>query len=152
MIDPKHDCWWSGKNRTEVSLSGTRVQGAGVSLRVLLHGLTLRSRIWYSLVYGDHDENILLLAVDSEVALALRNTSCDGNSPMQRALDDRGDFVEYELNGEIRSALGFTLDENGFRMERAEPILQQVSIHDDCFFTIEPVNEAEVRGLVHVIL
>jgi len=71
---------------------------------------------------------------------------------MQRAVNGRGDFVEYELNGEIKSALGLTLDQNSFRIARTEHILQRVYVHDDCFFAIEPVNEAELRCLTQAIL
>jgi hypothetical protein len=152
MIDPKHNCSWSRKKRTEISLSGTRAHGAGVSLRVLLHGLVVSDRAWYSLISRDYDDNVLVLAVDPEVAKSLANRPYPQSGPMQQALDGRDDFVEYELDGEIRSALGITTDENSFNITRSEHIERQIYVHDDCFFFVEPVDETELSRLISGVL
>jgi len=152
MIDPKLNDWWSRRHRTDVSAAGTLFKGAGVSLRVLLRALTQKNLTWYSLIYGDFDDNVLSLAIDGKTANSFKNRPYPQNGPMQRACDGRGAFTEYALNSEIQAALGLTIDGNGFHIEHREAIQQQIYIHDDCFFAIEPVDGTQLRELIHGIL
>jgi hypothetical protein len=152
MIDPKLNDWWSRRHRTDVSAVRTVFKGAGVSLRVLLSALIQKDLTWYSLIYGDFDDNVLLLAIDGGTASSFKNKPYPQNGPMQRAGDGREDFAEYVLNSEIQSALGLTIDRNGFHIEHREAIRQQIYIHDDCFFAIEPVDGTQLRELIHGIL
>jgi hypothetical protein len=149
MIDPKHHCWWSARHRTDLSVVRTRFKGAGVSLRVLLPAFAHRTLSWYSLIYGDFDDNILLLGVDEKTAGLLKNCVYPEQGPMQRA-SDHGRFTEYELNSDVQSALGLNFDGNGFHIEHSDAIQQQIYVHDDCFFTVEPL--VDLRELIHCIL
>jgi hypothetical protein len=74
MIDPKLNDWWSRKHRTDLSVVGTQFKGAGVSLRVLLHAIGQKHQRWYSLIYGDYDDNVLLLAADDNTASSFKNS------------------------------------------------------------------------------
>jgi hypothetical protein len=152
MIDPRLNDWWSRKHRTDVFSVGTLFKGAGVSLRVLLRTLIQKDLTWYSLIYGDFNDNVLLLAVDGKTASSFKNRPHPRNGPMQRACDGREAFVEYALSSEIQSALGLTIDGNDFHIENREVIQQQIYIHDDCFFAIEPVDGTQLRELIHGIL
>lgn len=152
MIDPKLNDWWSRKHRTDVSAVGTLFKGAGVSLPVLLRALIQKNLTWYTLIYGDFDDNVLLLAIDGKTASSFNNRPYPQNGPMQRACDGREAFMEYALSSEIQSALGLTIDGNDFRIENREAIQQQIYIHDDCFFAIEPVDGTQLRELIHGIL
>src|SRR5262249_30480693 len=116
------------------------------------HGLALGKWAWYSLITGDYDDDVLVLAVDPEIANFLSNRPYPQSGPMQQALDGRADFVEYELHGEIRSALGITTDENDFNIKRSENVERQIYLHDDCFFFVEPVDETELNRLICGIL
>jgi hypothetical protein len=152
MIDPKLNDWWSRKHRTDVSAVGTLFKGAGVSLRVFLRALIQKNPTWYSLAYGDFDDNVLLLAIDGGTASSFKNKPYPQNGPMQRAGDGREDFAEYVLSSEIQSALGLSFDGPGFHIEHRDAIQQQIYIHDDCFFAMEPVDETQLRELMHGIL
>jgi len=152
MIDPKLHDWWSGNHRTDLSAVGTLFKGAGVSLRVILHALGQKNLTWYSLVYGDFNDDILLLAVDDKTASSFKNSPHPQIGPMQQVSDCRGGFTEYALNSDIQSALGLSINENNFHIEHREFIQQQVYIHDDCFFAVEPVGGTELRELIHSIL
>jgi hypothetical protein len=152
MIDPKLHDWWSRKHWTDLSVVGTAFAGAGVSLRVILHALGQKNLTWYSLVYGDFNDDILLLAVDDKIASSFKNSPYPQIGPMQQASDCRGGFTEYVLNGDIQSALGVSIDEKNFHIEHRELIQQQIYIHDDCFFEVEPVGGTELRELIQSIL
>src|SRR6266852_1139426 len=71
---------------------------------------------------------------------------------MRQASDGRVVFTEYALNSDIQSALGLTIDGNGFHIEHHEAVRQQIYIHDNCFFAIEPVDGTELREIVRRIL
>jgi hypothetical protein len=151
MIDPKLNDWWSGKHRTDVSVVGTQFTGAGVSLRVLLHALGQKHQRWYSLIYGDYDDNVLLLAVDEKATGSFKNNPYH-NGPMQKASNRSSGFTEYAMGSDIQSALGLSIDGNNFRIQHLESIWQQIYIHDDCFFMVEPVSGIELREFIHSIL
>jgi len=149
MIDPKLHDWWSARHRTDLSVVGTRFTGSGVSLRVLLPAFVHRTLSWYSLIYGDFDDDILLLGADEKTASSLKNCVYPEQGPMQRA-SDHGRFTEYELNSDIQSALGLNFDRNGFHIVHGDAIQQQIYVHDDCFFAVEPL--VDLRKLIHCIL
>ena len=111
MIDPKLHDWWSGNHRTDLSAVGTLFKGAGVSLRVILHALGQKNLTWYSLVYGDFNDDILLLAVDDKTASSFKNSPHPQIGPMQQVSDCRGGFTEYALNSDIQSALGLSIND-----------------------------------------
>jgi hypothetical protein len=59
-------------------------------------------------VYGDLDDNILLLAVDKNIASSFKNVNVEypQNGPMQKEFDGFGILEEYVLSREIQSAMG----------------------------------------------
>src|SRR5690348_8358313 len=105
MIDPHQTGWWAGHRLTEIALTSSGLRGAGVSLHVVLHAFARRELVWYSTIYGDHYDNVLLVAVDRASARSLeklpahRRTWMDGSS-------DHPALEEYELSGEVAARLG----------------------------------------------
>ena len=123
-----------------------------MSLRVLARGLRCADLIWYTLIYGDHDDNVLALGVEREVAGSLEIVAYAAEGPMRQALDDQATFEEYQLTAEVRSAVGLSIQGNSFQLGSLELLKKQIYVHDDCFFLVHPVNDAERVTLVQAIL
>lgn len=151
MIDPHYQGWWEGQRLTDIRVSGSGLGGAGVSLHVLLHAFAGRELVWFSSIYGDHEDNVQLVAVDQSAAESLerlpsRRPTITGNA------EDSLDFEEYALSGEVAARLGISFDGQAYPIERFDIIRYALYSHDDYFFYIEPRDEALLPRVVHCIL
>jgi hypothetical protein len=61
-------------------------------------------------------------------------------------------FEEYFLSDAIQAELGIGCHEAPHLSRRSNLIQYQIDIHDDCFFTIEPIELDLLKKLVHQIL
>jgi hypothetical protein len=151
MIDPHLDDWWSRKRLTRLRYRDSSLSGAGVSLRVILPALTALDLIWYSTVYGEYDDNLLLLGCDSNTTSLFERVEYKERSPVQAVCQDTFPN-EYVLTDNIRSALGIRFEGNDCIIDRADSIACQVYVHDNCFFYVRPVDEALAGKLLNCIL
>ncbi len=150
MIDPQLKDWWSRKRLTEICYHDSSLNGAGVSLRVILPAFRGLGMIWYSTVYGEYNDNILLLGCDRNTASLLECVRYEETSPVQALYGD--EFPdEYVLTAGIRSALGLGFEGNSFFIDQ-EKVAYHVYIHDNCFFYINPVKDALLNELLSCIL
>ncbi len=141
MIDPQLGDWWSHKRLTHIRYTDSVLSGAGVSLQVILPAFDTSELIWYSTIYGDYDDNLLLLGYDRDEAASFERIAYEETSPVKALY--AGDFPnEYVLTDKLRLALGLTFEGNSFSITQEERIACQVYIHDNCFFFIKPVNAA----------
>jgi len=151
MLDPHLNDWWSRKRLTRLRYRDSSLSGAGVSLRVILPALKALNLTWYSTVYGEYDDNLLLLGCDKNAASQFDRIEYKETSPLQAVCQDT--FLnEYVLTDHIRSALGIRFEENDCIINREESIACQVYVHDNCFFYVRPVDEALSGKLLNCIL
>jgi hypothetical protein len=151
LIDPQLDDWWSHKRLTELSYRDSQVRGAGVPLKVILPIFLDVNLIWFSRIYGNYDDNIVLLAFDRTTAESFEKVKHDAISPVQVVYD--GDFPdEYLLTERVCSNLGMSFDGNGYSIARESVITYHVYIHDNCFFFMKPADELVLQGLVKNVL
>jgi hypothetical protein len=151
MIDPQLQDWWSDKRLTEIRYKDLMVQGAGIPLRVILPIFSDLDLVWFSRIYGEFDDNIILLGCDTNAAAALEKVKHGSKTPVQSVYD--GAFHnEYALTENVCSALGMRFDGNSYSIERENEIAYQVYIHDNCFFFIKPATESVLRGLIENVL
>lgn len=151
MIDPQLKNWWSHKRLTEIRQHNSSLNGAGVSLRVILPAFSDSEMIWYSTVYGEYSDNILLLGCDRNTASLVPCVEYKETSPVQAIYKDA--FLdEYVLTDDIRSALGVRFEGNSFFIDHEDRIAYQVYIHDNCFFYIKPAEDALLGKLLNCIL
>jgi hypothetical protein len=151
MIDPHHECWWTGQRLTEIAVSGSGLAGAGVSLRVLLHAFTGQDLIWYARVYGDQEDNVLLAALDPATAASLERPPSSSLPSLSAAPEPLGLEV-YELSDEVALRLGVKCDGSRALVEQHDGIRHNVYVHDDCFFLIEPLAEVLLKEVIHCVL
>jgi hypothetical protein len=125
--------------------------GTGVPLQVLLHGFKDKKAIWFTITYGQYNDNILLIGLDECKANILPKVKHNGVSPIDKAFGTTGKFEEYSLCNEVQTALGINLDSENLSIDK-EKVLYQIFIHDDCFFSIELVDRLLLQELIHCIL
>jgi hypothetical protein len=146
MIDPQLEDCWARRRRTHIRYQDSTLSGAGVSLQVILPAFGASELIWYTVIYGGFDDNLLLLGCDRNEAAHFEQIQYGETSPVRTLYS--GDFPnEYVLTDEIRLALGIRLEEDSLSIDQKERIACQVYIHDNCFFWIEPMN-ADLLGRV----
>lgn len=151
MIDPQLEDWWSWKRFTDVRYQDSTLSGAGVSLQVILPAFGESELVWFSSIYGDFDDNLLLLGYDRKEAAHFDHVRYLDTSPVQTLY--RGDFPhEYVLTDEARLALGVRFEEDEFFIDQEERIACLVYIHDNCFFWIKPISTALLERVFGCIL
>jgi hypothetical protein len=151
MIDPHQTGWWAGQRLTRLGFADRTLTGAGVSVYVLLHAFAGQDLVWYSALYGDHDDNVQLLAVDRRGADALERLPPHRLTMTEAAVGSPG-IEEYALSDEVAARLGVRFDGEYYSVDRHELIRYQIFCHDDCFFAVEAVEEVLLKQLLHVIL
>lgn len=150
MIDPQLSDWWSSKRLTEIRYDNLSLNGAGVSLQVILPAFLSSEMIWYSTVYGEFDDNVLLLGCRRNTASLFEHVKYTGISAVQAIYKDV--FLdEYVLTDNIRSALGIRFEGNSFSIDQEDGIAYQVYSHDNCFFYIKPVEDTLLGKLLNCI-
>jgi hypothetical protein len=151
MIDPRQTGWWAGNRLTEIALAGSGLRGAGVGLHVVLHAFAGQELVWYSTLYGDQQDNVLLVAVDRATAGSLEKLPAN-RLRQTDAHADHPDVEEYALSDEIAARLGVRWGDSGYSVERRDLLRYEVYSHDDCFFFVEPLDDALLRRVIHLIL
>lgn len=147
MINPHLSDWWSNKRLTELRYTGTTLTGAGVSLQVISPALEKMNRIWFSKVYGDFNDSLLLIGFEKMA----------GNS--YEKIEYRPDLSERNLYGETLSA-EYIMPETMFAQfvvgnsltEVDSQLAIRVHVHDNCFFSIEPIDEVTLSHLINCVL
>ncbi len=151
MIDPQLNNWWSGKRLTVIGYHDSSLHGAGISLPVILPALSGLGMIWFSTVYGEYNDNALLLGCDRNTASLFEWVKYEETSPVQAVYNNIFPD-EYALTASIRSALGLRLEGNNYFIDQENKVACQVYIHDNCFFYVKPVTEALLGRLLSCTL
>jgi hypothetical protein len=166
MIKPSHEC----ARRCEVILEGDELTGAGAGLRALMHAFAGRDLVWFSTIYGIHGDNCIAYAVEPEIAATIPKTPTDDTPAIGAAL--QGDFKveEYALDEAARSALGVHIEgtesyedwvdegmpkymnDAELHEESVRNVRYRVYVHDDCFFSVKPLDDTLLRKLILCIL
>jgi hypothetical protein len=153
MIDPRHDCWWTGKRRTDLSIRAPWVCGGGVPLRVLLCAFLPRCQTWYSVVYGDLEDNVAVLATDDAVSATLERAPHSSPGPAATALQGIATVDEYRLTQGVEESLGtWPIQDSAQTPESYRHVTACVHVHDDCFFSVWPADDQLLPRLVESIL
>ncbi len=154
MIDVSNIGWWTGRKMTDLSIDGSTFYAAGVPMRVLLHAFTGKDVVWFSITYGQFEDNALLVGLNAEDANLLQHIKHTGTSPMEEAIQSTGTFNEYMLTEEVQLFLGITLDpqQNTYSIQHADKTQYQVSLHDDIFSQVKPVDNELFSNVVHCVL
>jgi hypothetical protein len=151
MIDPKLDDWWTRRHRCQLSLHGDEVLGAGASLRVVLKAFDTAAFVWYSVIFGDCWDEVLVVAVDRDSASELPRDPHSKAGPVTAALQGDAVVEEYLLNERTRAALGVEIGPE-YNWVSTATVKHWVYLHDDCFFSLEAVNDELLRRLIGSLL
>jgi hypothetical protein len=154
MIKITHTCFYTNSHTTEIRFRNEQFQSIGVPLNVLLHAFKEINVVWFSSMYGQWNDNILLIGVSETVGSSLPKQKYIEESPMTAAWVSDSEFEEYLLTEEIQKTLDIVYDsvEQHFTSVSHESILFEIYIHDDCFSYIEPVDKELQYGLLDAVL
>lgn len=152
MSDQKHDCSWTRRRLTEIASTGSGLRGAGVSLPVLLRAFTGSDLVWFSAVYGDLNDSVLLVALERSEASSVAPAA--ERDPRERppTVAQSGTVEPFDLSEELCARLGIRLSDEGYSIERQDLIRCHIAIHDDCFFLVEPADEALRKRILAAVL
>ena len=158
LIDPQLQDWWSQRRLTQLSYHNLSLSGAGVSLRVILQAFNNSGMVWYSRIYGEYQDNVLLLAASPPAELLSERMRYTEPSPIQKLCGDifSSLFAEYALTDAIASELGIGFEGDEFFIEHQDrfenKVARQIYIHDNCFFYIKPVADDLLGKIVGCVL
>jgi hypothetical protein len=165
MLDPAHTCSWTAQRRTELTWHAGVLAGAGVSLRVLLAAWPGEGYHWFSRIYGDYADNLVVLAVAAADAAAWPQTLYDVPGPVAQAALPPASYAEFELTRELLIELGcwphlpdapeeeqFAYACTALLDHHDQRVKLTLALHDDCFFTLRPVTPEQLCGLIAPIL
>ena len=148
MIDPHLSDWWTRHHRCQIALRDDELSGAGASLRVLLHAFPMEEFVWYSLIFGDIQDDVLVLAVDRAAAAVLPRARHSGPGPVATALGRNVD--EYRLDEPAQAALGVDIGPETSGV-RHPGVRHWIYVHDDAFFSVEAVDARLLAALVSAL-
>ena len=154
MIDPRHTCWWTNRGRTELFLDLERhlLSSAGVSLRVILSALVEPGLTWYSMIHGEHEDDITIVAArDAEATRRPRERYAEGG-PVLRRIADLSSVTEYKLTDVAAGQFGLASPQTSQTAladsAPADGVRYLIEAHDDCFVSVHPVDDATIDRLV----
>lgn len=120
-------------------------------MQVLTRAFQENEFTWFSIVYGELDDNLILVAVDNEAANNFIKTEHD-RQEKKRALFGQVLKNEYKITAEIASVLGLAASSRGFEILNKHKILFYIYSHDNCFFRIEPVSANLLARVIQAVL
>jgi hypothetical protein len=151
MINPEMSDWWSRKRITSIKYDGKSLNGAGVSMQVITKAFKEDEFTWFSIVYGEFNDNLILVAMSNESSDKFTKVKYD-------ALEHKRLFFgqilknEYKITDEIASELGLTTRNDGFEILKRDEFPFYIYSHDNCFFSIEPASNNFLTKITHAIL
>jgi len=151
MINPELNDWWSHKQITNLRYKETSLSGAGVSMQVLAHAFHENEFTWFSIVYGKFNDNLIIVAMDNQVANKFSKVKYD-DQDKKRTLFGTAWKNEHKITDEIASELGLITSNEGFEISNKNKFPFYIYSHDNCFFSIEPISSDLLAKVVQAIL
>lgn len=151
MINPELNDWWSNKRLINLKYRESALHGAGVSMQVITKAFRENEYTWFSVRYGEFNDNFILVAICNDDANRFKKIKYD-------ELDSKREFFgqilinEYKITEEIASELGLTTNNSGFEITNKNKFCFYIYSHDNCFFSIEPISTDLLTRVIRVIL
>jgi hypothetical protein len=162
MINPQHPCWWAHNRLTQLDLISDAIWATDINLQVLISALHENDLVWYSLVFGDFDDNVVMIATEKHLeAPGFRVTHPDSKgATVTKYIGDLYPVTEYLITDEVASAydLSHLPDSQGFRLPDASSNQTppkwryMVYSHDECFTSIRPANNKTLALVIDHVL
>ncbi len=155
MIKIAHtNCWYVRRKATILGCSQSFFHGTGVPLQVILHSFYGKDIIWFSIIYGDWNDNTLLIGMNPKSTNSLEKMAYTDVSPIGKSFGSQGVFEEYVLSPEVRKALSISLNwkNNDYSIANEKDILYQVYCHDDCYSAVKLTDGSLLQDLVNSVL
>lgn len=151
MIDPELNNWWSNKRLTHLWYKEPSLIGAGVSMQVLSKAFDGNEYTWFSKVYGEFNDNLILIAMENLATDRFNRIRYSDHEKDQRFF---GQYLknEYMITDEITSELGLTTSNQGFEISYMDKFSFYIYSHDNCFVSIEPISSELLAGVIKVVL
>jgi hypothetical protein len=127
------------------------MNGAGISKRVIFPALQGLGLTWFSRIYGEFDDNMVMIAFSPETTHQVEKV----RHPRKRFLRTTWESAhenEYVLTDQICAIIGGIFDENNYAIANESELAYQISLHDDCFFYIKPATPSVVDGVLWNVL
>ncbi len=151
MIVPQLDDYWTHRRLTELAYADGVISGAGVPLNVIAPAFADLDLTWFSRIYGNYDDNIVLLAFESMSASSFPKMKPEAKTWAGEAYG--GTFrVEYQLSDAVCRQVGMSFDGKDYSIDQPGKFVYEIYVHDNCFFFIRPVDEWVMRRVVQNVL
>ncbi len=151
MIVPQLHDYWTHRRLTELRYADGVISGAGVPLNVIAPALMHLDLSWFSRIYGNYDDNIVLLAFESMNASTFPKVKREAKTWAGEVYE--GSFGrEYQLTDATCRQLGMSFDGADYSIGRQSDLVHEIYVHDNCFFFLRPADESILRGIVQNVL
>ena len=151
MINPELNDWWSQKQLTNLRYKETSLSGAGVSMQVLANAFDENEFAWFSIIYGEFNDNLIIVAMDNQAANKFSKVKYE-DQDKKRAFFGRTWKNEHKITDEIASELGLIISNEGFEVSNKDKFPFYIYFHDNCFFSIEPISSGLLTRVIQAIL
>jgi hypothetical protein len=151
MINPNLKDWWSHKRLTNLRYKVADLGGDGVSMQVLAQAFTENEMTWFSIIYGEFNDNLMLLALDNQEAEKFNKTSYDDHDTKRTFF---GSLLknEFKITGDVAAELGLLVSDGEAKLSNKHKLLFTIFSHDNCFFYVEPVSDEVLKSIIQAIL
>jgi hypothetical protein len=140
-----HDGLLIRRRGSEIQFDGDRLWGLSADAGVLIPGFSPEVE-WFSCIWGVQADDMLALEIDESVSGPLPRERHEGTQPIGHFVDG---VREYRLDEALRERLGIVLDDaHSYRIEAKSAIRREVNFHDDCFWSVEPVDDVTLKAMV----
>ncbi len=151
MINPELHDWWSHRRLTNLRYKETSLSGAGISMQVLANAFYESEFTWFSIVYGEFNDNLILAAMDNHAAEKFSKSKYNDHDK-KRAFFGQPWKNEYKFTDEIASELGLITSNEGYEISSRDISPFYIYSHDNCFFSIKPISSDLFKRIVQTIL
>jgi hypothetical protein len=151
MINPELSDWWSQKRLTRVQYDDKSLNGAGVSMQVITKAFNENEFTWFSVIYGEFNDNLILIAMSNDSADKFTKVKYDAQG-RNRVFFGQILKNEYKITHEIASELGLVTRNDGFEITNKDKFPFYIYSHDNCFFSIEPISTDLLIQVIRTIL
>jgi hypothetical protein len=107
-----------------------------------MHAIAESSEVWYSMVYGDYEDNVVGVTLRHDLRHEETHPLQQGG-PLARAAGDLVHILERPMPVDLRRRI----------LEGESPLTlpdvrDVVSVHDDCFFHVQPADPVRIKRMI----
>jgi hypothetical protein len=140
------------RKATIIEINESSFSGYGATSNVILRGLKDEGVTLFSKVYGEYNDTKITVGLNLTTASHMEKISHDDTLLTPCIFTPVVDIDEYEFSNAIQNELGVVEDGRDYIIVHPENVKYTIYMHDDYFFSVNPINSRLVKELVQSIL